>query len=160
MEQPFFPGRAFGPGPFFSPFFHPFFFPRRRFFPFFFISPFFFPFFRGEETRDGMYYKQHQCKDGDTFGSLAQMYNCPQPILEAMNPHIQDPSALMPGNIVNIPRLDKMYCHKMYLEQEASQTDAYPGSTAPMTSPYGGMPAYPMEYAQPNKSYMENYPKY
>jgi hypothetical protein len=105
---------------------HPFFFPRRRFVPFFFLSPFFFPFFREETDRDGTYYAQHHCKEGDTMGSLAQQYNVPQPILEAMNPHLQNPNALVSGTVTYIPRLDKMYCHKMYMEQDATANNAVP----------------------------------
>jgi hypothetical protein len=130
MERAFFPGAGFGPGPFFNPFFVP----RRQFFPFFFLSPFGFPFFRGEDDRDGMYHMKHHCKEGDTLDSLAQTYNCPRPILEAMNPHIQHPHYLAAGTVVHIPRLDQMVCHKLYLEQEVyDERAAYPGYADPKT---------------------------
>lgn len=126
--------RQFGFG---SPFFfNPFFFPRRRFFPFFFISPFFFPFFREGDERDGMY-SQHECVEGDTMRKLAKKYNVPQPILETMNPHLQNPSALSPGNVVNIPRLDKMYCQTLYMEQQT------PASPMPYPAQGQQMTAYP-----------------
>ncbi|SDN05447.1 LysM domain-containing protein [Paenibacillus sp. yr247] len=129
--------------PFFTPFVNPFIFPRRRFIPFFFLSPFFFPFFRGEDDRDGTYFSQHTIKDGDTMGKLAQTYNVPGPILEVVNPHIQNLNVLAPGSIIYIPRMDKMYCHKMYLEQEAPET----GAPSPMyptqqTMPYTGTPSH------------------
>lgn len=130
-------GHPFGFGGFGSPFFNPFFFPR-RFSPFFFLSPFSFPFFRGEDDRDGEYFTEHQCTHGDTMIVLAQKYNVPRPVLEAMNPHIQNPNVLTAGIIVYIPRMDKMFCHKMYLEHEMSgpsqQTMPYTGATYPMSS--------------------------
>ncbi len=92
--------------------------------PFFFLSPFFFPFFfpffRGEGERNGAYYTQHECQEGDTMRKLAKRYNVPQPILEAMNPHVQNPTTLTPGENVYIPRMDKMYCQTMYMEQETA----------------------------------------
>lgn len=133
MDRQFFPFGGF----------HPFFFPRRRFFPFFFLSPFFFPFFRGEDDRDGMYYAQHQCKDGESMGTLAQMYNCPRQILEAVNPHIPNPDALMPGSTVYIPRLDRMYCQKVYFEQEVPESAVSPyASWAPNMQPYTAASPY------------------
>ncbi|WP_216624437.1 LysM peptidoglycan-binding domain-containing protein [Paenibacillus foliorum] len=132
-----------GFGHFGGPFINPF-FPRRRFFPFFFLSPFFFPFFRGEDDRDGTYFAQHQCIEGDTLGTLAQRYNVPQPILEAMNPHIQDPNALMPNSITYIPRLHMMYCHKMYLEQEAPASRGDPAM-------YPGQQMTPYTYSYPSQ---------
>lgn len=125
MEQQFFPSRGFGPsdgfGSFgFNPLFGGFgapFFPQRRFLAFFMISPFFFP-FRGEDDRDGTYFAQHHCQEEDSYEKLAKLYNVPKPILETMNPQIQHPGVLSPGNVVYIPRLDKMYCYKMHLEQE------------------------------------------
>jgi len=140
MDRAFVPGGGFGPGPQFSPFHHPF-FPRRRFFPFFFISPFFFPFFRDDEERSE-HYMHHICKEGETLDQLAQRYNCPRPILEAMNPHLQHPHALMPGSVVYVPRLDKMVCHKMYWEQEVAGTDVQYGQV-PLPMSFHGMP-YPM----------------
>jgi len=110
-----------------------------------------------------MYHMKHSSRDGETLGTLAQMYNCPQPILEAMNPHIQNPYALAAGTMVHIPRLDKMYCHKMYLEQEApdnvplsqmtqmpsvGQMAQMPGMTHPeQAAPYTGT-TYPMPSGQ------------
>ncbi|MBJ6362742.1 LysM peptidoglycan-binding domain-containing protein [Paenibacillus sp. GCM10012307] len=128
MQNPHFASRAFVPGA--GPFFHPSFFPRPRFFPFFFLSPFFFPFFRDGQHQHDLY-AQHSSKEGENLASLARQYNCPLPILEAMNPHIQNPAALQ-GAVVNIPRLDNMYCHKMYLEErveDGSQTA--PASVSP-----------------------------
>jgi hypothetical protein len=136
MDRQFFPG--VGPSPFFSPFFNPFFFPQRQFSPFFFLSPFSFSFFRGEQERDGIYFSQHQCREGDTLGGLAQMYNCPQPILVAFNPHVQNPNMLMPGSNVHIPCLDKMYCKKLYWEEGAADGGIPTGYSAPVTSPYAG----------------------
>lgn len=151
-NRAFFPGGGFGPGfgpgffpgaGFGGPFFNPFFFPR-RFFPFFFLSPFRFPFFRGEEDRDGQYYAQHSCQEGETLRNLAQMYNCPQPILEAMNPHLQNPHALATGTVVQIPRLDTMFCHKMFMEQGAPDnaplSQMAPMPMAPMQMPQMQMP--------------------
>lgn len=141
MERAFFPGAGFGPGPFFNPFF----FPQRRFFPFFFLSPFGFPFFRAEDDRDGMYHIKHHCKEGETLDSLAKTYNCPRPILEAMNPHIQHPHYLTAGTVVHVPRLDQMACYKLYMEQPVYDgRSAYPGCAAPMTGPYadGANPAH------------------
>jgi spore germination protein YaaH len=121
----------------------PFFFPRRRLFPFFFFFPFFFPFFRGEEDRDGMYYT-HTCGEGDTMRKLAKKYNVPQPVLEAMNQHIQNPAALRPRETVYVPRMDKMYCQKMYMEEGEIQMNQ------PMM-PYTAMPSsmYPAQQMIP-----------
>ncbi|CAG7650141.1 LysM domain-containing protein [Paenibacillus allorhizosphaerae] len=158
MDRAFFPFGGFGPfgfGPF-GGFGAPFFFPGRSFFPFFTLSPFFFPFFRGEEDRDGTYYAQHHCQEGDSYERLADMYNVPQPILETMNPHIEHPQALSPGHIVYIPRLNKMYCHKMYLEQEtAGAENAAPMYTSPMqAAPYPmQIPQYPAPNAGPTAAY-------
>ncbi|MDR6551664.1 LysM domain-containing protein [Paenibacillus qinlingensis] len=125
-----YPQYGFG-GPFYNPYF-----PRRRLLPYFFLSPFAFPFFiRGEDDRDGTYYAQHQCVEGDSMVKLAQKYNVPQPILEAMNPHIQQPDSLTPGNITYIPRLYKMHCHKMYLEHEVPEGASVPMYTAPHMAP-------------------------
>lgn len=142
MDRQFFPGGGFGPGPFHPPFF----IPRRRFIPFFFISPFVFPFpFRENDERSGMHHIQHHVKEGETYDTLAQMYNCPRPILEAMNPHIPHPYALAPGMVVHVPRLDKMVCHRMYMEQEVYDgVAAHPGYGASMAMPYmGTAPIYP-----------------
>lgn len=117
------------------------FFPRRRLFPFFFLSPFYFPFFRGEDDRDGTYFTHHTCQEGDTFGTLASQYNVPRPILEAMNPHIQQPETLSPGTTAYIPRLDQMHCHKMYVEQEVPFTGSVPA--------YGGQQMMPSSYGYP-----------
>ncbi|WP_161631218.1 LysM peptidoglycan-binding domain-containing protein [Paenibacillus pinihumi] len=154
MQHPHHASRAFVPGA--GPFFNPFFFPRPRFFPFFFLSPFFFPFFRDGNVRDDQYYAQHQCKEGDTLESLARMYNCPQPILEAMNPHIQNPAQVQ-GTTVNIPRLDKMYCHKMYLEEKAEvNSQVSPANVAPVNmAPMNVAPANVSPAASPN-----NWPMY
>ncbi len=84
----------------------------------------------------------HICKEGETLDQLAQRYNCPRPILEAMNPHLQHPHALMPGSVVYVPRLDKMVCHKMYWEQEVAGTDVQYGQV-PLPMSFHGMP-YPM----------------
>ncbi|WP_207953016.1 LysM peptidoglycan-binding domain-containing protein [Paenibacillus agricola] len=145
--------RAYGYGGFgqFGAPFNPYFFPRRRFVPFFFLSPFFFPFFRGEEDRDGTYFAKHQCMHGDTMGALAQQYNVPQPILEAMNPHIQNPKALEPGSITYIPRMDKMYCHRMYIEQEGQE---HQGATpSPQHSHHSH---YPQHSQQPTMTDFRN----
>jgi len=84
-----------------------------------------------------MYHTKHHCKEGETLDSLAKTYNCPRPILEAMNPHIQHPHYLTAGTVVHIPRLDQMVCYKLYLEQEVyDERAAYPGYAAPMTGPY------------------------
>ncbi|WP_051620996.1 LysM peptidoglycan-binding domain-containing protein [Paenibacillus sp. UNC451MF] len=140
--------RAFGfpHGGFFPPpFFNPFFFPRRRFFPFFFISPFFFPFFRGEEGegRNPNLYAQHHCQVGDSMQSLARAYNVPKPILEAVNSHLPTTNELAPGSVVNIPRMDNMYCHKMYLEKEMSPNEAISPYSTPSV-PYA-TPTYSMQ---------------
>lgn len=148
MERHFgFPFGGFGHPTFFNPFFNPFFFPRRRFFPFFFFSPFF-PFFRGEEDRDGTFFMHHQCKEGETLESLAQAYNVPRPVLEVTNSHIQNLTVIAPGSIVYIPRMDKMYCHKMYLEQEVPAA-----GTASAMSPVD--PAGHMYQWQPRAPYGE-----
>ncbi|WP_202916173.1 LysM domain-containing protein [Paenibacillus mesophilus] len=131
--------------------FNPFFFPRRRFVPFFFFSPFFFPFFpfrEGVEDRDGTYYKQHTWSDGDTMEQLAQTYNVPGPVLEAVNPHIQAPYQPAAGTVVHIPRMDKMFCQKMYVEQdvpEAAPYSQYPQQQYPSyaAQPAAAYPAYP-----------------
>ncbi|MDF2716746.1 MAG: hypothetical protein K0R28_3671 [Paenibacillus sp.] len=146
-----------------QPFFNPFFFPRRRFFPFFFFSPFFFPFFggfRGEEDRDGTYYMQHTCCEGDTMEKLAQTYNVPGPVLEAVNPHIQGPYSMTPGTVVHIPRMDKMFCQKMYLEQEVPETTTAPYSQYPQqqypsfsAQPAAAHPGYTYPAQQPNQPY-------
>ncbi|WP_199622624.1 LysM peptidoglycan-binding domain-containing protein [Paenibacillus alkalitolerans] len=118
--------------------FSPFFFGGRRFFPSFFLSPFTFPFFRGEDDRNSMYYAQHQVREGETMDVLAATYNVPRPILEAMNTHIQNPHLLAPGTVVYIPRLDRMYCKMMLMEQESSHMGmAYP---AEQTMTYPGVP--------------------
>lgn len=142
-------GGGFGFGH--QPFFNPFFFPRRRFVPFFFFSPFFFPFFRAEEDRDGTYFMQHAYCDGDTMESLAQAYNVPVPVLEAVNPQLQQPNALPPGSIVHIPRMDKMHCQKMFMEQEVPESaGAYPQFPQQPFPAYSQQPsaAYP-GYAYP-----------
>lgn len=136
----------FGPG--FFPFFGPFGFPRRRFFPFFFFSPFRFPFFR-DEARNGDYYTPHHCKMGDTMESLAEMYNVPRPVLEAVNPHIQNPAALVAGSTIHVPRMNRMFCQRMYAEFEsAPNTGHIPmQSTAPwMTPAVGGVQTAPWTY--------------
>lgn len=109
----------FGPFPGFAPFYGPFGFPRRRLFPFFFFSPYRFPFFRDDE-RNEEYYSRHHCKKGETMESLAEMYNVPRPVLEAVNPHIANPAALAPGSTVHVPRMNRMYCQRMFAELEAA----------------------------------------
>ncbi|MCR8634555.1 hypothetical protein [Paenibacillus radicis (ex Xue et al. 2023)] len=159
--------RAFGHGGFghggFDHFEHPAFIPQRRFTPYFFLSPFF---FRGNNDTNGTFFTQHQCNEGDTIGTLAEMYNVPQPILETMNPHIQNSEYLAPGSIANIPRLDKMYCHKMFMEQDGPGTDR----NSPMVNPEPNMmpvqeklhmhphgqhahSAYPYSYPYPTQYY-------
>ncbi|MNI22846.1 hypothetical protein D3C73_764100 [compost metagenome] len=82
------------------------------------------------------------------MGALAQKYNVPQPILEAMNPHIQNPETLAPGSITYIPRLYKMNCHKMYLEHGAAENEANsPMNQAQKPTPYAD-PSYPMYQGQ------------
>ncbi|MEF3302023.1 LysM peptidoglycan-binding domain-containing protein [Paenibacillus sp. GYB003] len=128
--------RAFGFGPFFNPFFFP-----RRFVPFFFFSPFFFsPFlfpFRDENEQRDLFYT-HACREGDTMEKLAGMYNVPIPVLEAVNPHLQSPAALTPGACVYVPRMDKLYCQKMYMEQEHAVSPAY--GQSPQAAPYFAKP--------------------
>ncbi|MDF2721216.1 MAG: LysM protein [Paenibacillus sp.] len=118
MDRHFGPHGGFGFGH--PHFFNPFFFPQRRFVPFFFFSPFFFPFFREGDDRHGSMVMQHTCGEGDTMEKVAQTYNVPVPILEAMNPHMQSPYSMTPGTVMQIPRMDKMYCQKMYVEQDAT----------------------------------------
>jgi spore germination protein YaaH len=134
--------RQFFGSPFF---FNPFFFPRRRrLFPFFFFFPFtFFPFFREGEERDGMYYV-HTCQEGETMTKLAKKYNVPQPILETINPHLQNPAAFSPGETIYVPRMDKMYCQTMYMEDNTQ----YIGQ---QTTPYATMPSamYPTQQMTP-----------
>jgi hypothetical protein len=148
MERQFGLGHHFGGfgSPFFGGFGSPFF--RPRFFPFFFFSPFFFnPFFpfRGEGDRDGMYHN-HQCKEGDSMGTLAETYNVPQPILETVNPQIQNPAVLNPGETIYVPRMHKMYCKKMYMEEESP--GMYPTQQA---MPYTGAPqVYPNQQMMPS----------
>lgn len=137
MDRQFFPFGGFGFRPFFRPFRHPF-FPRRFLFPFFAISPFF-PFFRGESDRNDMCFAQHQTKEGDTLENIAHAYNIPYPILEEANPHVGDPTVLRPNEIVYIPRISNVYCHKTYIERDM---------------PYTGVPA-PAYYGQQMMPYTE-----
>jgi len=111
MDRAFFPG-GFG-RPFFRPFPHPF-FPGRFLFPFFFFSPFF-PFFRDEKSND-MLFAQHQARPGDTLASIGHHYNMPYSMLEEANTHLANPNQLRPGEIVNVPRISHMVCHKSYME--------------------------------------------
>jgi len=145
LERQFVPGGGYGYGPYHPPF--PPHFPRRRFIPFFFLFPFFSPGFpfRDDDERSGSTFIHHHAREGETLDRLAQTYNCPRPILEAMNPHIPHPSALSPGMVVYVPRLDKMVCHRMYMEQEEHEGAALqPGYAWPMTGAFaGGVPAYP-----------------
>lgn len=133
------------PQPPFSAQTFPPFFPQRRFFPIFFISPLLFPFARDGEIRDEVY-AQHPVKEGDSAEKIASMYNIPQSIMELTNPHIQNFQALPPGSTVYIPRMDKMYCQKMYLEQEVQEP------VAPMYYPMQQM----MPTMQPTMSPMQH----
>ncbi|MDF2961548.1 MAG: LysM protein [Paenibacillus sp.] len=152
--------RAFGYGGFgYSPYYYHF--PRRRFFPFFFISPLFFPFFRGEEDRNAAYFAQHCCKDGDSMEGLAKLYNVPQPILEATNPHITNPDFLAPGSTVNIPRMDTMHCQKMYMEQQGTGMEEMPlmDSYSHMMSRAENPYVYPhVQYSKPKYPSYHPYP--
>jgi LysM repeat protein len=116
MERQAFFNPFFG-SPFFPQFGH-FGFPRRRFFPFFFFSPFFFPFFFRGDERDGAMYTTHHCQHGDTMESLAEMYNVPKSVLETFNPHVMGQDILTPGTRIQVPRLNRMNVHRMYLEVE------------------------------------------
>ncbi len=73
-----------------------------------------------------------------------------------MNPHIQNPAQVQ-GTTVNIPRLDKMYCHKMYLEEKAEvNSQVSPANVAPVNmAPMNVAPANVSPAASPN-----NWPMY
>ncbi|SDX50370.1 LysM domain-containing protein [Paenibacillus sp. CF384] len=118
MNRGFFPGGGFGGGfgrrPFFRPFPHPF-FPGRFLFPFFSFSPFFFPFFRDGQS-DDMVFAQYQVQAGDTFASIGHKYNIPMAILEEANPQHKNPNQLNVGEMIVIPRISNMVCHKTYSE--------------------------------------------
>ena len=123
--------------------------PQRRFFPLFFISPFFFQFARDDgELRDDVY-AEHPVKEGDSAEKIATMYNIPQSIMELSNPHIQNFQVLPPGSTVYIPRMDQMYCQKMYLE-----VDVY-DPVAPMYNPMQSLMQQAMPTMQPMQPMMQ-----
>ncbi|SFK98147.1 hypothetical protein SAMN03159341_102529 [Paenibacillus sp. 1_12] len=147
-------GGGFGHTPLFNPFF------RQQSVPFFFLSPSFFPSYRGEDDRDGNYYAQHQCQEGENMENVAQMYNVPQPILEAMNPHIQNPNDIAPGSTAYIPRLDKMNCHTMYMQQEVPANAANTTSFRDpehQTMPYPGIPQMYAHGQYPHPNYPQSH---
>lgn len=151
-----FPQRGFFQQP---PFFNPFFFPKRRFLPFFFVSPFFFPYVRGEEGEEHSVklFAQHHCQAGDTMPSLAKAYNVPQPILEAVNPHLPASNEIVPGSVVNIPRMDTMFCYKMYLEHEARPLPAAASpALSPSTAPQAAKSSAESKMEDPN----QRFPRY
>lgn len=133
---------------------------RPRLLPFFSLSPFSFPSFRGEDDLDGNYYAQHLSQEGESMEQIAQMYNVPQPILEAMNPHIQNPNDIAPGSTAYIPRLDKMHCQTMYVQQEVPVNAAQPASfrePEQQTMPYPGIPHMYSQGQYPHLNYPQAY---
>lgn len=128
--------------------------PRGRSFPFFFLSPF----IRGE-GQAAPNFAQHHCQEGDSLQALARTYNVPLPILEAVNSHLPDVQ-VAPGSVVHIPRMDTMFCQKVYLDQRMPGNAGYfphfsPSipSTKP-SNPAAHAPSQPFpRYNHPTASY-------
>ncbi|WP_282943671.1 LysM domain-containing protein [Paenibacillus sp. RC67] len=87
-------------------------------------------------------FSSHRCQEGDTLHSLARAYNVPLPILEAMNTHLPAANPITPGSVVHIPRMDTMFCQKVYWEQPVPAS--YSSPTIPRIGP---------RYNRPSASY-------
>lgn len=91
---------------------------------------------------------EYRTQAGDTLETIADKYNVPMPILASMNPHLTE-AGIKGGETIYIPRLNRIYCQQMFMEDEMDSDSGMPGAMYP-----GQQPGYPPQYM------MQNMPMY